>query len=489
MTPQSELFIGIDLGTQGVRVTVADTNGHIQTNASYPFRLDTTPVTSPQFFEQDPREWWTATATCLRQVTSNMEVSQRNSITALAITATSGTICLLDAAGTPISRAIMYSDRRANDEATIINTAVSDLTARYGYQFAASFGLPKLLWMQRHQPETVTAARFFAHAADVLTGHLTGDYATSDWSHALKSGYDVQNLCWPDELFDALCLPREKFPHVVAPGTIIGNISPQAAEETGLPQRTVVVAGMTDSCAAQMAGGAVEPGQWMSVLGTTLAIKGVTTDLLRDPAGRIYSHRHPTGIWMPGGASNTGGEVLARQFADEDLSQLDEYAAHLTPTALLCYPLERTGERFPFAHPSACSFLIGDASSRVHYYTACLEGVGYIERMAYDVLSQIGAPMSGAIRATGGGARSQVWLQIRANILNRPLEVPEQTEAAFGAAVLAAGACAYPDSIAATRVMVRVREYVEPDSMQVEQYAAHYARFVQACRERGYGEG
>lgn len=487
MTPQPERFIGIDLGTQGVRVIVTDPSGHIQAHANHTFRLEPNPATHPHFFEQDPREWWTATATCLRQVTSNMDISQQRNITALAVTATSGTICLLDATGTPVAPAIMYSDRRAHNEATIINTATPNLTARYGYQFAASFGLPKLLWMHRHQPETVTAARFFAHAADVLTGHLTGDYATSDWSHALKSGYDVQNLCWPHELFDTLSLPREKFPRVVAPGTIIGNISPQAAEDTGLPQRTVVVAGMTDSCTAQIAGGAVEPGQWMSVLGTTLAIKGVTTDLLHDPAGRIYSHRHPMGIWMPGGASNTGGEVLARQFAGEDLAQLDRQAARIIPTDLLCYPLERTGERFPFAHPNARSFLIGNAPSRIQYYTACLEGVGYIERMAYDVLSQIGAPMHGALRATGGGARSQTWLQIRANILNRPIEVPEQTEAAYGAAVLAAGACAYPDSIAATQAMVRVREHIEPDSVLVEKYAARYAQFLHACRERGYG--
>jgi xylulokinase len=379
----------------------------------------------------------------------------------------------------------MYSDRRAAQEAAELNLAAADLCARLGYRFDASFGLPKLRWLRRHAPDQLAAAARVAHAADLIVGRLTGEYAVSDWSHALKSGYDLQSLRWPEEVMAALDLPLAKLPRVVAPASVIAGVSRAAAAETGLPPTAIVVAGMSDGCAAQIAGGAAEPGQWLSVLGTTLVLKGVSATLPRDPQGRVYAHRHPDGHWLPGAASNTGGAALAVRFPGADLAALDARAAALTPGGAICYPLQGVGERFPFVAPAAEGFLLGAGDDREAEYTATLEGVAYLERLAYAELERLGYVVAGPIRAAGGGARSPVWLQIRADVLGRALAVPREVEAAFGAAVIAAAARAHPGLGAATRAMSHARAEVQPRA-DAARYEAPYARFVAELRARGY---
>lgn len=485
MNDTAELVAGIDIGTQGVRVVVANANGAVVAQASEPFQLpDVTSTSSHHHFEQDPQEWWQKTCACFRHI-GQQQSNVLDRIAAIAVTATSGTICLLDGNGSPTYPAIMYSDRRSGEEATWLNQHTYDGTTRLGYRFDASFALPKLLWMQHHKPEVMQATHFFAHAADVVTGHLTGDYGISDWSHALKNGYDLLEDRWLPIIGETVPLPRDKFPRIVAPGTVIGTVSSDAATETNVPTGITVIAGMTDGCCSQIAGGAVAAGQWLSVLGTTLVLKGVTQDFLCDPLGRIYSHRHPNGMWLPGAASNVGGEVLARRFAGADLAALDADAETIMPSGIICYPLEGKGERFPFQHAHAEGFLLGNADTDSTYYSACLEGVGYVERLAYDTLEQMGATITAPIRATGGGSRSDIWLRIRATILNRQLEVPQQTGAAFGAAVLAASASLYPDLITATQAMVHMHKQVEPLPI-ADEYTAYYQQFVAACIERGY---
>jgi sugar (pentulose or hexulose) kinase len=298
-----------------------------------------------------------------------------------------------------------------------------------------------------------------------------------------------------------LKLPVEKLPRVVAPGEVVGAVTTQAAQVTGLCPGTLVVAGMTDGCAAQIAAGAVAPGDWNSTLGTTLVIKGVTGQLLRDPDGRIYSHRHPDGYWLPGGASNVGGEILAIRFPEADLVALDRRAADLSPTGFVAYPLARRGERFPFVHPGAEGFVLpflpvpgqraGSAVTspgidRATLYTACLEGVAYVERLGYETLESLGAIVGDVIRAAGGGARSDVWLQIRADVLKRQLLRPVETGAAMGAAILAASRTHYDGVIPAARAMVKIERSVQPRPALVERYEERYQRFCAVCAERGY---
>jgi len=263
-------------------------------------------------------------------------------------------------------------------------------------------------------------------------------------------------------------------------------VSDAVAAKTGLSSGTLVVAGCTDGNASQLASGAVSPGDWNSTLGTTLVLKGVSASLLRDPLGRIYCHRHPDGYWLPGGASSTGADCLSQRFAADRLDALNAEALNHSPTDLIVYPLVRRGERFPFLKPDATGFVLGEAPDEVALYAAHLEGLAYVERLAYDVLAELGGAVGETIYAVGGATQSRASLQIRADVLGKRLRVPEVPVGAMGAAILAARGCAFGSVTEAVRAMVRFRELVEPRPSFRGAYEERYARFLQACRERSY---
>ncbi|MHB1354772.1 MAG: FGGY-family carbohydrate kinase [Anaerolineae bacterium] len=479
---------GIDLGTQGIRVIISDLNGSVKAEAAISFPSDSLLASQPGYFEQDPGMWRQALYAALRQAVtmfcSTGEVA--DSILALAVTSTSGTLCLVDDAGDPVRPALMYSDARAAKESEQVQEAGVEIANKLGSRFAPSYAICKLRWLQAHEPESLEAARWFLSPADLVTSWLSGVWGVADWTSALKWGYDVVGLCWPSFIFDRLGFDRDKFPLVQAPGSLVGHVSPAIASQTGLVTGTMVIAGATDGTASQFASGAVSPGQWNSTLGTTLVLKGVSEQLLRDPLGRVYCHRHPDGYWLPGGASSTGADCLAQRFPQDHLPALNQTALGLSPTDLIIYPLMRRGERFPFDKPEATGFILGEAHDEATRYTAHLEGLAYVERLAYEVLDTLGAHVAETICAVGGATYSSAGLQIRADVLHKRLVVPRVPSGAMGAAILAARGCGYATIAHAVGYMVHWQTTVEPRLQMAAVYDERYQRFVAACRERGY---
>jgi len=194
---------------------------------------------------------------------------------------------------------------------------------------------------------------------------------------------------------------------------------------------------------------------------------------------------------MPGGASNTGCEWIMKQYQGQDLRQLDEAAFMQLPTALIRYPLARTGERFPFLAARAEGFALeasGEVADTTHaeYYAAGLEGTAMLERLAYDTLADIGADVGECIHMTGGGSKSLVWSQIRASILRRQFVRPMNTETAMGAALLAGAGLWYGNLSDAASAMVSPSVTIDPVAALIEPYAVKYALFCEALRARGY---
>ncbi|MHC4479561.1 MAG: FGGY-family carbohydrate kinase, partial [Planctomycetota bacterium] len=317
-------------------------------------------------------------------------------------------------------------------------------------------------------------------------GWLTGNYGRSDHTNVLKWGYDLLEDRWPDFIERDLGISPDLLPLVQAPGEEAGVLGAERAEQLGLPGGIPVAAGMTDGCASQVSCGAVEPGQYSTTIGTTMVVKGVSQRLILDPMGRIYCHRHPAGWWLPGGASNTGAECLAAEFEPEEIARCSAGALEHSPTELVAYPLRRRGERFPFHCPEAEGFLLGTARDRQELFAACLEGVACLERLAFETLQELGAAIEGPVLSAGGGARSDAWLQIRADTLARPVHRPAATGAAMGAAILAATLGEYEDLAEAAAAMVRIEREVEPRADMIPTYAAKYEKFEQECRDRGY---
>jgi sugar (pentulose or hexulose) kinase len=378
----------------------------------------------------------------------------------------------------------MYSDKRSTAEGKICRALASKFHPGGYTGFNSSSGLSKMLWFVRNFPEKVRNIAKWIHACDFLIGKLTDRWGISDCTNALKSGYDVRDGYWPAYLYEQLPLKKEWFTEVVTSGTPIANISSQMAHALGLSQSVIIVSGMTDGCASQIASGAVKLGDWNTTIGTTLVVKGVTENEMKDPQERLYNHRHPGGYWMPGGASNIGADWIAREFS-EDLTSLNEKARDLIPTGQFAYPLQQEGERFPFIAPEARGFY-PEGLSRAELFSANMEGVAYIERYCYELIENLSGEKVKAVYTAGGGSKSDIWLTIRSNVLNRPLYKMKNVSGAVGAAILAASKTHFNSVIEAAESMTQVDKQMNPDKKLSEEYEKNYRKFLQLLIRKEY---
>ncbi|MDN5313406.1 MAG: D-ribulokinase [Thermoanaerobacteraceae bacterium] len=480
------IIIGIDVGTQGIRTIAADEKG----NVIAIFHEDLQPSVSPHegFKEQNPKDWKITFDKCFKKLVDGIKAQNytTSEIVVISVDGTSGTVLPVDENNIPLTKAIMYNDSRAQEETRVIKEVTHDFSEKVGYGFNSSFALPKILWIKNKMPEVYKKTRKFIHQTDYIVGLLTGVYDITDHSNALKTGFDLIDYQWPEDIFQELGLDLNKFPKVIRPGEYIARVSRKAAEEYGLATNTVVVGGLTDGCAGQMASGAVKEGAWNTILGTTLVIKGITRDLIKDKQGRIYSHLHPEGLWMPGGASNTGGECLEKVFPGINYKEWDLKAEQYFPTNLVVYPLVKKGERFPFINPNAEGFVIGNPIDDTELYAGYLEGVGLCERLCYETLNKMGARVFDEIYVTGGGTKSNIWMKVRASILNKTLLKPQISDPCMGTAVIAASKTIYSDVMEAAANMIKSSEIILPNQNLVKAYEEKYNRFKELMVERGY---
>ncbi|WP_055547940.1 FGGY-family carbohydrate kinase [Streptomyces sp. NBRC 110028] len=482
MSDRPEVVAGIDIATAAVRVVCADAQGRVRARGGA--ELPPPRRGAGGHSEQDATAWWPAVAAALRQATGALPAGGRE-VVAVAVAATSGTIVLADGRGEPLGPALMYDDRRAAALNARAQEAGAGRWRALGLSVGPTAALGRIAWLAGGGPAAHDGGRHLLHTPDLVGWRLTGGPVATDWSHALKSGYDARAGEWPDEVFDALGVPARWLPSVRAPATPAGTVCADAAAETGLPTGCAVRLGMTDGCAGQLATGAVRPGQFVGILGTTYVLKGVTRDLIADPSGALYSHRHPDGWWLPGGASNTGGEAVAH-LPSERLPALDRAAAERGPASVVAYLLRGEGERFPFVSGAARGFVLGTPADDADRHRATLEGVAFLERLALERVAELGVTVEGPLWAAGGGSRSPLWSRIRATVLGRPLRVAEHAETAFGAALLAASGTLHPDLTASAATMVRPGRDVEPDAREKAALDASYATFTAALRARGW---
>ena len=451
-------FVGIDVGTSGVRAVAVRADGSVAAEAERPL-----PAARPAggIHEQDPETWWTAVC----QATRSLGIAE---VAGIAVTSTSGSLVVTDAEGRPLRPAMLYDDSRGEPGSTGLN---------------ASFSLAKAMWVRQHEPRVFERARHLLHPADWLTGRLTGLWGVSDFSNCLKLGYDPEAKSWGGAVA-ASGLATELLPRVLCPGERVG---PLTAGDTGLPAGASVVAGATDGMAGLIASGACEAGDANTTLGTTLVWKALAP---RRPAegGGIYSHLHPSGLWAPGAASNTGPGSLRADDPPLDARQMEALAAPHFPVRLVCYLLAGQGERFPFASRDAVTFVEGQPRQRGEWCAAQLQSLALVERWGYERLAEAGVDIGETVYSTGGAARSPLLAQLRADVLGKTVARAEQATAAFGAALLAASGCHFGGDIrAAIRSMTRRAETVTPRPEMAAPYQEIYGLFREACRKRGYG--
>lgn len=508
-TGDGDLWLGIDIGTQSVKGMLVDDHGTIVAEGSAPLKSSR----SDGRHEQDQHQWVTACIDVTAQLVAVWCPGSASRVRAIACCSTSGTLATATKDGAPTGPGIMYDDNRADALFQRLKREQPQFWRPFGAAVQPSWAVAKLSWL--HHAGMPAGTKRILHQGDVVATAMVGHPVATDWSSALKTGYDLQKKRWPDDEFRKLGIDPGMLPPVVAPGTVLGVSSAEWMQKTGLPAGIPVVAGTTDGCASQIGVGAVEPGNWHSVLGTTMVFKGVSHDPIVDDSGVVYSHLAPDGqFWLPGGASNVGAGALSALLPGRDLDALALQSAELWESvgraSPVSYPLLGEGERFPLALPQVSGFIHSGARRLRfdHDLTASDAGIGStnpgdqmvlasiflgiacVERLSFDHFAAIGAPLTARLTTSGGGSRSPLWNTLRASMLNTPIQLMRSTEGSLGMAILAAwsmrggGAGASLASVA--RQMNDVVGAVDPQPELVDSATEHFARFTAALVQEGW---
>lgn len=411
----TDVALGIDIGTSGLRIAVAGRDGEELAYASAPIQA---PITEGRAL-QDPDLWWQA----VQQAFSSLDLS-KFSVKALAIDGTSGTIVPIDVAGAPIGLASMYNDVAEVDALAAVKAVAPAETAALG----STSPLARALVMQKG------AARI-VHQADWLLGKLCGRFDVTDENNALKTGYDPVARLWP-QWIERAGLSHSLLPKAYPVGSKVGAVLPDIGKKLGLSEDVAVVTGTTDGCAAFLASGASKPGDGVTSLGTTLTLKLLSDKPVFAPDYGIYSHRIGD-QWLAGGASNSGGAVLGQFFSRDEIVRLSALIAPAVPTGLDYYPLPKAGERFPVNDPGFVPKLSPRPPQDEVFLQGLFEGMAGIEALGYRRLAEMGATPLSSVRSVGGGAANTAWTQIRKKALSVDTLPSSSEHAAMGAARLA----------------------------------------------------
>jgi D-ribulokinase len=376
---------------------------------------------------RDPLVWKTA----LFALVGSIPKAVRSQFKAIAINGTSSTVLLCDSQGEPLLPPMMYGDK--GNPALL--DRLSTVAPSHHCVLSASSSLVKLLTFQT-QREWANA-KYFLHQADWLSFLLHGQLGISDYHNSLKLGYDPATQAYPPWF----CAPflqslRPLLPRVLPPGTAIGTVSPSICAQFDLPLNCQIRVGTTDSIAAFLASGATHPGEAVTSLGSTLVLKLLSRRRIDCAEYGIYSHRLGN-LWLAGGASNTGGAVLAHFFSPQDLTQLSQHIDPNQESPLHYYPLLTPGERFPANQPDLQPQLKPRPASDAKFLHGLLESLARIEAKGYRLLEQLGASALQRVFTAGGGAKNEVWQTIRQRQLRVPVARSPQDEAAYGTALLA----------------------------------------------------
>ena len=483
---RDEIYIGVDMGTQSIRAIAITYSGVEVAKHSVPLRSHRVGL----IHEQSAEDWLNGSFECLREIVSKLDATL---VKAISVSATSGTVVLVNSQGEPISPGIMYDDARGAKFSSIANDADPDYWQRLGYAVQGSWGICGIAWLSENG--LLTAGRKVICQPDVVTWALAGHELPSDTSHTLKLGFDIDNLVWPSKIFAALSVSQEFLPKVTLSGEVIGVVGPEASSKTGLPVGCQIVAGMTDGCAAQISSGALAVGDWNSVLGTTLVLKGASESRLEDVTGAVYSHRAPFNAgWWPGGASSTGANSIEHWLGNVTRDKLT-FSQRQLRESVIFYPLVGKGERFPFVSEQAEAFAVGGVFPSLSEdgvqltFAAIAKGLAFIERLCFDLLDLTGYKIDGTISFSGGGANNSDWTQLRCTVLGVEVVVPAEKEGAVGMAILATVASHHDShngnqlSLAAERILgepIRFSPNVEDQAWLITQYLD----FINVIREK-----
>ncbi len=441
-------FLGVDIGTLASKAVLVHEDGTVVCSLS-----DEHAVEHPQpgWAEHNPEQvWWSGFVMLVHRLLAQSAVDPR-SIAAIGLCGAFPSPCLADANGRPLGAAILYSDNRAEP-------ILRELNDRHGLSLTGDDITPRLVWIQRNRPDAFARARRVFNVNSYVGFRLTGayyvDYGTATWFGGL---YSHSRGGWDEAMAARLGIPVEWLPPILPADAVVGTVTRRAAEETGLPKGTPVVAGTGDMYLAMLGTGAVEPGEAIVYYGTA----GLLLHAIR-PIARVFGRpflSEPGHLAVLAAYVQASGEAV-RWFAEmtapagevsvgagytERYPLLDELAARVPPGSdgVLVMP-HFLGERSPAFRPGArgCVYGLRPHHGQGYVFRAILEALGFAIRHA---LQETPARPPGLARlyAIGGGARSPLWRQVVSDILQREQVYIPKASGALGAAFLSAVGCGH----------------------------------------------
>ncbi|NLE45171.1 MAG: hypothetical protein GX620_10650 [Chloroflexi bacterium] len=497
-----DYLLSIDAGTTSVKVVVFDELGRVVAGSLHEYQLLTP---HPDWVELGPDVYWLSAVAGIADVVGQLG-DEAQSIRAVGVTSQGETLIPVDATGRPLRRAIVWLDNRAVDEAQIIASAFD------AGRFYEVTGLPeiipswpacRMLWLAENEPDVFAQVGKYLLVEDYLIYRLTGRTVTEP-GVCTSTGYlDIAGSAgdgrtWWPEMLDFVGVSPTQLPELVGTGEVVGQLTRAAAEELGLSRDVVVVTGGMDQIAAAVGAGNLAPGIVSETTGTALVIVSTVDQPTYDSQKRfpLYCHALPDRYLLEP-YCQTAGMVL-RWYRDlfgggRGYDELTALAADAPPGCdrLLMLPY-LTGATSPHFDPDARGVFhgIGLQHSQGHFVRAILEAVAFELRENVEVLQDMGVAVESVI-SLGGGARSDLWLQIKADVLGLPVQPAECEETtSLGVAIMSAVAVGlHPDLPTACRHMVRTRPVIEPAPGYGPVYDAAFARYraVYAALEGTFG--
>jgi xylulokinase len=444
-------LLGIDIGTSGTKVIAIDESGKLVATASAEYELLTP---KPLWAEQRPNDWWEAVAYCCRKITAEIG---NDDIAGIGLSGQMHGLVMLDANGQPLRDAILWSDQRTQSQCDWITQTVGleTLVAETANPVLTGFTAPKIIWVRDNEPEVLAKARMHLLPKDYIRFKLTGEFATEVSDASGTSLLNVPNRNWSKVVCDKIGVPLEHLPKVYESFEVSGHISAAGAAATGLKVGTPVVGGGGDQAAGAVGNGIVQSGIISVASGTSGVVFASADTPSVDPALRLHTFCHAVpGKWHVMGVMLSAGGSL-RWYRDTLALSEKAVATHMQTDpydlitreaatvgagseGLLFLPY-LTGERTPHPDPTARGAFVGLTvrHTKAHMARAVLEGVSFGLRDSLEIIKSMGISI-GNVRASGGGAKSEIWRQIQADVFGLSLSTIAIDEGpALGVALLA----------------------------------------------------
>jgi len=482
-------FVGLDVGTSGVKAVVIDGRGRVLGGHTAPLALATP---RPGWAEQHPEHWWVASGRALRAALRSARLRPSN-VAGVGLSGQMHSSVFLDGRGQVIRPALLWCDGRTSVECREASAAIG---ARNLRRWACNpvlegFTLPKVLWLRRHEPASFARLDKVVLPKDYIRYRLTGELASEPSDASATLMYDTVRRRWSEPLLEAVGLERSLLPDLGASTEVMGRVTPAAARATGLAVGTPVVGGGADNACGAVGVGVVSPGDVVASWGTSGTVLAPTARTVVDPGLRVHTFCHvvPDTWYVMGVMLSAGGafgwyrDQLARDLArkrDANTALNAEAARVAIGAEGVTFLPYLQGERTPHRDAGARGAFVGLslAHSRAALTRAVLEGVCFGMRDSLEILRELGLPIR-ALLLTGAGARSPLVRRLQAEVYGHPVVTVNREEGpAFGAALLAAvGVGAFRDVVSACRATLRRGRPLRPGVARHRAYEEPYRRF------------